>query len=70
MATAERVAHRYRRDPAMRRLCPVVLPVCGLLAAAGRSLQEEEFGAVARLAAEPTESVISLLLTRGRPGDP
>lgn len=63
METADRVAERYRSEPALRRLCPVILPVAGLLATAASTLQEQDFGAIAQLAAQPREIVVNLLLT-------
>ncbi|MEJ3746708.1 dynamin family protein [Actinomycetes bacterium KLBMP 9797] len=66
MAAAGRVAARYQTDERLRRLCPVVLPVAGLLAAAGATLREEEYGQLARVAAAPTADAVELLLTADR----
>lgn len=54
VATARRIADRYTADPRVRRLCPVVLPVAGLLAETGATLEEGEFRALAALAAAPS----------------
>jgi Dynamin family len=66
MAAAGRVADRYQTDERMRRLCPVVLPVAGLLAVAGATLREEEFGHLARIAGMPAADAVELLLTADR----
>ena len=66
MASASRVAARYATDERLRRLCPVVVPVAGLLGAAGATLREEEYRVLAGVAAEPMERVVELLLTADR----
>lgn len=66
MEAALRVASRYQGDERMRRLCPVIVPVAGLLASAGATLRESEFRLLATLAAADLESVVSLLLTASR----
>lgn len=66
MESALRVASRYQADERMRRLCPVIVPVAGLLASAGATLRESEFRLLATLAAADLESVVSLLLTASR----
>ncbi|MGN9911809.1 dynamin family protein [Phytohabitans sp. LJ34] len=66
MAAAGRVAARYQADERLRRLCPIVLPVAGLLAAAGATLREEEFGTLARIAAAPAADAVDLMLTADR----
>jgi hypothetical protein len=63
---AARVARRYQGDVRLRRLCPVVVPVAGLLANAGATLREVEFGALARVAALPPSERTALLLTADR----
>lgn len=60
---AARVAERYRDDDRMRRLCPLVVPVAGLLACFGEALQEDEFRALAEVAAAPRPVVVGLLLS-------
>jgi len=66
MDAAARVAARYHSDDRMRRLCPVIVPVAGLLAAAGATLREQEFRALATIAAGDMNDVVSLLLTADR----
>jgi hypothetical protein len=66
MAAAGRVAARYASDERLRRLCPVVVPVAGLLGAAGATLREDEYRVLAAVAAEPMEHVVELLLTADR----
>ncbi len=63
---ADRVAHRYQSDIRMRRLCPVVVPVAGLLAYAGATLRESEFRPLARIAALPETERRALLLSADR----
>ncbi len=63
---AHRVAHRYQQDPRLQRVCPVVVPVSGLLGMAGETLREEEFRALALLAAGPPAEVTGLLMTADR----
>jgi hypothetical protein len=63
---ADRVAGRYQSDSRLRRLCPVVLPVAGLLGYAGSTLRETEFRTLARLAAMPADDKGELLLTADR----
>lgn len=66
MTTAERIAARYRAHPAVRRLCHTVLPVSGLLAQAGATLTEEDFGALVRIATTSNEQEAALLLSTDR----
>jgi hypothetical protein len=66
MEAAGRVADRYATDERLRRLCPVVVPVAGLLGAAGATLREDEFRTLAAVAAEPMSEVVELLLTADR----
>jgi hypothetical protein len=68
MEAAARVAARYATDERLRRLCPVVVPVAGLLGAAGATLREEEFRVLAAVAGEPMSEVVELLLTADRFG--
>ncbi|HEX5810590.1 MAG TPA: dynamin family protein, partial [Pseudonocardia sp.] len=63
---AHRVARRYQRDPRLQRVCPVVVPVSGLLGMAGETLREEEFRALALLAAGPAAELTGLLMTADR----
>ena len=64
VATA--IAERYQHDPRLRALCPVVIPVAGLLAYAGATLREQEFRLLAALAAGPEAELTELLLTADR----
>src|SRR3954447_14930577 len=61
-----RVAERSGSDERLPRLCRVVVPVAGLLGAAGATLREEEFRVLAAVAAEPMDRVVELLLTADR----
>lgn len=65
MDAARRIASRYRTDPKLRRLCQTVVPVSGLLAETGQTLQEAEYRAIARLVEHPAEAG-RLLLTSDR----
>jgi hypothetical protein len=60
------VADRYERDSRIHRLCPLVLPVAGLLGQAGTTLREEEYRALATIAALPDAECNELLLTADR----
>jgi len=66
MEVADRIARRYTTDPRLRRLCPIVVPVAGLLGYAGTTLRESEFRALAAIAAAPDAA--DLLLTADRLG--
>ncbi len=66
LRVAARVAERYERDPRIHRLCPLVLPVAGLLGQAGATLREEEYRALATIAALPEDECNELLLTADR----
>jgi hypothetical protein len=66
MATAERIAARYRHHPKVRRLCQTVVPVAGLIAQAGATLREEEYRALASIANASETDVTALLLSVDR----
>jgi hypothetical protein len=66
LEVADRVAQRYQGDPRLRRLCPIVVPVAGLLGYAGATLREAEFRALAALAAVPPDARRTILLTADR----
>jgi hypothetical protein len=66
LEVADRVARRYQHDIRLRRLCPVVVPVAGLLATAGATLREVEYAALARIAALPQAERNAMLLTADR----
>ncbi|MFC6016073.1 dynamin family protein [Plantactinospora solaniradicis] len=66
MEAAGRVATRYQADERLRRLCPIVVPVAGLLGAAAATLREDEFQSLATIAAAGFDDVLELLLTADR----
>jgi hypothetical protein len=66
MEVAERVARRYEGDSRLHRLCPIVVPVDGLLGHAAATLREDEYAAVSAIAREPAAQVAELLLTADR----
>ena len=66
MATAERIAARYRTHPEVRRLCQTVVPMSGLIAQAGVTLREEQFGSLIRIARLAAEDEAALLLSTDR----
>ncbi len=63
MQVADRVAQRYAGDDRLRRLCPVVVPVAGLLAVAGATWREDEFRLLAQMATAPRDELLDLLLS-------
>ncbi|MEU8816817.1 dynamin family protein [Actinoplanes sp. NPDC048796] len=69
MTAANQIAGRYAADERLRRLCPVIVPVAGLLGVAGATLREDEFRELAGVAARPMDDVIELLLTADRFAD-
>jgi hypothetical protein len=66
MASATRIAARYRADPKVRRLVQTVVPVAGLLAQTGSSLREAEFQGLRQLASLPAEQTDALMLSADR----
>jgi hypothetical protein len=66
MEVAGRVARRYQSDPRLHRLCPVVVPVNGLLGHAAATLREDEYAALVAVARAPQDVVGELLLTADR----
>jgi hypothetical protein len=66
MASAERIAARYRTDTKIRRLCQTVVPVAGLLAQSGSTLRESEYRALELLNHAPVEELDRLLLSADR----
>jgi hypothetical protein len=66
MEVADRVARRYESEPRLHRLCPVVVPVNGLLGHAAATLREAEYAALRAIAAAPEDTVAELLLTADR----
>ena len=57
MEVAERVARRYQVDPRLHRLCPVVVPVNGLLGHAAATLREDEYAALVAVARAPQDVI-------------
>jgi len=66
MEVANQIAQRYEQDPLLRRLCPIVIPVDGLLAHSSVTLREHEFALLFRIAHGPQSEVSQLLLTVDR----
>jgi hypothetical protein len=66
MASAQRIAGRYRQDPKVRRLAQTVVPVAGLLAQSGATLREAEFKALDAIANAPRQDAESLFLSADR----
>ncbi len=76
LASARRIATRYRKDDRLRGLAQTVVAVAGLLAHTGRTLRQDEWLALSTLAKLPEDEVERLLLTADRfvrsdgPADP
>ena len=66
MALAQGIASRYSDDPRVRALVQTVVPVAGLLAQAGATLRQREYGALGALAGAPVEDVAELELSVDR----
>jgi hypothetical protein len=66
MASAERVAERYRQDRRLKRLCQAVVPVAGLLAQAAVTLRESDYRLVGRLCELPATELDEMLLSVDR----
>ena len=66
LEVAARVGDRYRTDSRLHRLCPVIVPVAGLVAQAGVTLRENEFRGLAAVAALAPRESTKLLLTADR----
>jgi hypothetical protein len=66
MASASRIAARYKQDPKVRRLCQTVVPVAGLLAQSGSTLREAEFKALQQIAEAPADHAERLFLSADR----
>ncbi|MEU5849089.1 dynamin family protein [Saccharopolyspora shandongensis] len=60
-ATAAKIAASYRHDPGLHRVCQTVLPVAGLLAFTGRTLREQEYTAMHRIAGADREPLAAAL---------
>jgi hypothetical protein len=66
MASAQRIAGRYRQDPKVRKLAQTVVPVAGLLAQSGGTLREAEYKALDTLASAPRDDAEALFLSADR----
>ncbi|HEX7305628.1 dynamin family protein [Lentzea sp.] len=66
LMSARRIAQRYRADPRLRKLCQTVVPVAGLIAHTARTLRQDEFTALAGLAAAPRDELDSAMLSVDR----
>ena len=66
MEVADRVARRYEAEPRLHRLCPVIVPVNGLLGHTAATLREAEYALLATIARAPADEVTELLLTADR----
>ncbi|MBN2621943.1 MAG: dynamin family protein [Acidimicrobiales bacterium] len=66
MASAQRIAARYRHDPKVRRLAQTVVPVAGLLAQSGATLREVEYKALDAIAKASRDDAEALFLSADR----
>ena len=66
MAVANKAVDRLRADPTLEAACETVVPVAGLLALAGQSLRQSEFGHLKKLAALPPELLSALMVSTDR----
>jgi Dynamin family len=66
MASAQRIAARYRHDPKVRKLAQTVVPVAGLLAQSGATLREAEYKALDAIANAPRGDAEALFLSADR----
>jgi predicted GTPase len=66
MASAQRIAARYRLDPKVRRLAQTVVPVAGLLAQSGATLREAEYKALDAIAGASRTDSDPLFLSADR----
>jgi hypothetical protein len=66
MASAQRIAARYRTDPKVRRLAQTVVPVAGLLAQSGATLREAEYKALDAIATASRDDAEALFLSADR----
>lgn len=76
LLSARRIASRYRRDEQLHGLCQDVVAVAGLLAHTARTLRQDEYTALVRLAGLPPGELEGLLRSADRfttvdaPADP
>src|ERR671933_143414 len=66
LRSARVIAARYRADETLRAFCQTVVPVAGLLAVTGRTMRQDEYAALAELAALAPDQLDALLLTVDR----
>jgi hypothetical protein len=66
LRSARVIAGRYRADETLRAFCQTVVPVAGLLAVTGRTMRQDEYAALAKLAALTPDQLDALLLTVDR----
>src|SRR5690606_16336095 len=66
LESAARIAARYAHDERIRALCVAVLPVAGLLAETGTTLQEHEAASLRALARIDAEELRCMLLSVDR----
>jgi dynamin family protein len=66
LRSARVIAARYRGDETLRAFCQTVVPVAGLLAVTGRTMRQDEYAALAELAALAPDQLDALLLTVDR----
>ena len=70
MASAARIAERYRNNAQVRSLASHVMPIAGLLAETGLTLREDEAAALRTVASEPAETLEDMLLSAEQFCDP
>lgn len=66
LVSARKIAARYAAEPMMRDLTPTVLPVAGLVAETGRTLRQDEFAALTKLAALSKSELDRMMLSADR----
>jgi hypothetical protein len=66
IASATRIALRYRGDSRVRRLVQTVVPVSGLLAESAATLTEEEYRALSVVAERSPQEIVEVLLSTDR----
>lgn len=66
LASASRIATRYRHDSRVRRLVQTVVPVAGLLAESAATLTEEEYRALAVISDRSPDEIVEVLLSADR----
>ncbi len=66
MASAQRIARRYRHDEKVRKLAQTVVPLAGLLAQSGATLREAEYKALDAIASASRDDAEALFLSADR----